>query len=151
MRINRLPDPDGRTVELIEMICLTAAHRFRLTHELSGGQSQRVAIARAPSLSPRLLLLDEPTSALNVSVQAKILNLLNRLRRELDLTFVIVSHDLAVISYIYDRLMVMENASPVETLTREQLRAGDMQADYTRTLFQASHRRLKVAEMGDDF
>ncbi len=151
MRINRLPDPDGRTVELIEMIGLTAAHRFRFPHELSGGQRQRVAIARALSLSPRLLLLDEPTSALDVSVQADILNLLNRLRRELDLTFVIVSHNLAVISYIYDRLMVMENASPVETLTREQLRAGDMQADYTRMLFQASHRRLKVAEMGDDF
>ncbi|MGD9480117.1 ABC transporter ATP-binding protein [Shinella sp. G-2] len=140
MRINRLPDPDGRTVELLEMIGLTAAHRFRFPHELSGGQRQRVAIARALSLSPRLLLLDEPTSALDVSVQAEILNLLNRLRRELDLTFVIVSHDLAVISYMCDRLMVMQNASPVETLTREQLRAGDMQADYTRTLFQASHR-----------
>jgi len=151
MRINRLPDPDGRTVELLEMIGLTAAHRFRFPHELSGGQRQRVAIARALSLSPRLLLLDEPTSALDVSVQAEILNLLNRLRRELDLTFVIVSHDLAVISYMCDRLMVMQNASPVETLTREQLRAGDMQADYTRTLFQASHRRLKVAQLGDEF
>ena len=140
MRINRLPDPDGRTVELLEMIGLTAAHRFRFPHELSGGQRQRVAIARALSLSPRLLLLDEPTSALDVSVQAEILNLLNRLRRELNLTFVIVSHDLAVISYMCDRLMVMQNASVVETLSREQLRAGEMQADYTRTLFQASHR-----------
>ena len=151
MRINRLPDPDGRTIELLEMIGLTAAHRIRFPHELSGGQRQRVAIARALSLSPRLLLLDEPTSALDVSVQAEILNLLNRLQRELDLTFVIVSHDLAVISYMCDRLMVMRNASPVETLTREQLRAGDMQADYTRTLFQASHRRLKVAQLGDEF
>jgi len=151
MRINRLPDPDGRTVELLEMIGLTAAHRFRFPHELSGGQRQRVAIARALSLSPRLLLLDEPTSALDVSVQAEILNLLNRLRRELNLTFVIVSHDLAVISYMCDRLMVMQNASSVETLTRKQLRAGDMQADYTRTLFQASHRRLKVAQLGDEF
>lgn len=151
MRINRLPDPDGRTVELLEMIGLTAAHRFRFPHELSGGQRQRVAIARALSLSPRLLLLDEPTSALDVSVQAEILNLLNRLRRELNLTFVIVSHDLAVISYMCDRLMVMQNASVVETLSREQLRAGEMQADYTRTLFQASHRRLKVAQLGDEF
>ncbi|MEC9461600.1 MAG: ABC transporter ATP-binding protein [Pseudomonadota bacterium] len=151
MRINRLPDPDGRTVELLEMIGLTAAHRFRFPHELSGGQRQRVAIARALSLSPRLLLLDEPTSALDVSVQAEILNLLNRLRRELNLTFVIVSHDLAVISYMCDRLMVMQNASPVETLTREQLRAGDMHADYTLTLFQASHRRLTVAQLGDEF
>lgn len=73
------------------------------------------------------------------------------MRRELDLTFVIVSHDLAVISYMCDRLMVMQNASSVETLTGEQLRAGDMQADYTRTLFLAGHRRLKVAQLGDEF
>ena len=100
MLINRMSDVDARTVELLEMIGLTAAHRFRFPHELSGGQRQRVAIARALSLSPRVLLLDEPTSALDVSVQAEILNLLNRLRRELKLTFVIVSHDLAVISYV---------------------------------------------------
>ncbi|WP_432349850.1 ABC transporter ATP-binding protein (plasmid) [Shinella yambaruensis] len=144
MRINRIPDASGRTIELLEMIGLTAEHRFRFPHELSGGQRQRVAIARALSLSPRVLLLDEPTSALDVSVQAEILNLLNRLRRELNLTFVIVSHDLAVISYMCDRLMVMQNARSVETLTREQLRAGDMQSDYTRTLFKASHRHLKT-------
>ncbi|MCJ8240744.1 hypothetical protein [Peteryoungia algae] len=78
-------------------------------------------------------MLDEPTSALDVCVQAKILNLLNWLRRALDLTIGIVSHDLAVISYLCDRLIVMQNASSVETLTREQLRAGDMQADYTST------------------
>ena len=146
MRINRIPDASGRTIELLEMIGLTAEHRFRFPHELSGGQRQRVAIARALSLSPRVLLLDEPTSALDVSVQAEILNLLNRLRRELNLTFVIVSHDLAVISYMCDRLMVMQNARSVETLTREQLRAGDMQSDYTRTLFKASHQRARKPE-----
>ena len=146
MRINRIPDASGRTSELLEMIGLTAEHRFRFPHELSGGQRQRVAIARALSLSPRVLLLDEPTSALDVSVQAEILNLLNRLRRELNLTVVIVSHDLAVISYMCDRLLVMQNARSVETLTREQLRAGDMQSDYTRTLFKASHQRARKAE-----
>ncbi len=140
MLINRMTDVDSRTVELLELIGLTEAHRFRFPHELSGGQRQRVAIARALSLSPKVLLLDEPTSALDVSVQAEILNLLNRLRRELNLTFVIVSHDLAVISYMCDRLMVMQNARAVETLTRAQLRAGDMQHDYTRTLFRASRR-----------
>lgn len=140
MLINRMTDVDNRTVELLELIGLTESHRFRFPHELSGGQRQRVAIARALSLSPKVLLLDEPTSALDVSVQAEILNLLNRLRRELNLTFVIVSHDLAVISYMCDRLMVMQNARAVETMTRAQLRAGDMQNDYTRTLFQASSR-----------
>lgn len=140
MRIKRMPDVEARTVELLEMIGLPAAHRFRFPHELSGGQRQPVAIARALSLTPKVLLLDEPTSALDVTVQAEILNLLNRLRRELNLTFVIVSHDLAVIFYMCDRLMVMQNARPVETLTRAQLRAGDIRRDYTRTLFQASHR-----------
>jgi len=97
-----------------------------------------VSIARALALSPKILLLDEPTSALDVSIQAEILNLLNRLRRELSLTFVIVSHDLAVISYMCDRLAVMRNAEMVETLTREALRAREIRTDYTRSLVAAS-------------
>jgi peptide/nickel transport system ATP-binding protein len=83
-------------------------------------------------------LLDEPTSALDVSVQAEILNLLNRLRRELGLTFLIVSHDLAVISYMCDRLAVMQNAELVESLSRRQLRERDMRHAYTRQLVDAS-------------
>ena len=83
-------------------------------------------------------MLDEPTSALDVSIQAEILNLLNRLRKELGLTFVIVSHDLAVISYMCERLMVMRNARPVELLTREQLRSGAIADDYTRALIAAA-------------
>ena len=138
MLINRLPDPQQRTAELLDLIGLPADFRFRYPHELSGGQRQRVAIARALALNPRVLLLDEPTSALDVSIQAEILNLLNRLRRELNLTFVIVSHDLAVISYMCERLMVMRNAEPVETLTREELRSGEMRAAYTRDLVSAS-------------
>jgi peptide/nickel transport system ATP-binding protein len=144
MYINRLAHPEERVVELLEMIGLNEAHRFRYPHELSGGQRQRVAIARALALSPEVLLLDEPTSALDVSVQAEILNLLNRLRQELNLTFIIVSHDLAVISYMCDRLMVMRNAACVETLTREELRAGAMQSDYTRMLFRASRREAQL-------
>jgi peptide/nickel transport system ATP-binding protein len=138
MRINRMPDPDRRAAELLELIGLGARFQFRFPHELSGGQRQRVAIARALALNPRIMLLDEPTSALDVSIQAEILNLLNRLRRELNLTFVIVSHDLAVVSYMCERLMVMRQAQTVETLTREQLRGREVREAYTAELLAAS-------------
>jgi peptide/nickel transport system ATP-binding protein len=137
MRINGLPNILTRTSELLDLIGLSSKFQFRYPHELSGGQRQRVAIARALALSPRVLLLDEPTSALDVSIQAEILNLLNRLRRELNLTFVIVSHDLAVIAYMCEHLLVMRNAQAVEQLTRDQLRARDLRDDYTRHLLAA--------------
>lgn len=138
MRINGMDNAEQRTIELLDLIGLGGQFRFRFPHELSGGQRQRVAIARALALNPRILLLDEPTSALDVSIQAEILNLLNQLRKELNLTFVIVSHDLAVISYMCDRLMVMRNAEAVETLSRTQLRARDIKQSYTRDLIAAS-------------
>ncbi|WP_240230638.1 ABC transporter ATP-binding protein [Devosia lacusdianchii] len=138
MRINGMENAEARTVELLDLIGLGGQFRFRFPHELSGGQRQRVAIARALALNPKVLLLDEPTSALDVSIQAEILNLLNQLRRELNLTFVIVSHDMAVISYMCDRLMVMRHAKAVETLSRAQLRGRDVHQDYTRELIAAS-------------
>jgi peptide/nickel transport system ATP-binding protein len=138
MRINGMADAERRTVELLDLIGLGAKFRFRFPHELSGGQRQRVSIARALALSPKILLLDEPTSALDVSIQAEILNLLNRLRQELKLTFVIVSHDLAVVSYMCDRLAVMRNAEVVEVLTRDALRGRSIKIDYTRQLLAAS-------------
>jgi peptide/nickel transport system ATP-binding protein len=138
MRVNKMPNVEARTVELLDLIGLGSAFRFRFPHELSGGQRQRVAIARALALSPKVLLLDEPTSALDVSIQAEILNLLNKLRAELGLTFIIVSHDLAVISYMCERLMVMRNAEAVEVLTREQLRSKDINHAYTAQLLAAS-------------
>ena len=138
MRINGMANAERRTVELLELIGLGAKFRFRFPHELSGGQRQRVSIARALALSPKILLLDEPTSALDVSIQAEILNLLNRLRRELSLTFIIVSHDLAVVSYMCDRLAVMRNAEMVELLTRDELRGRDIKTDYTKALLAAS-------------
>lgn len=138
MKLHRMSGIEARTDSLLEMIGLDPSFRFRFPHELSGGQRQRVAIARALALEPRLLLLDEPTSALDVSIQAEILNLLNRLRHELKLTFLLVSHDLAVVSYMCDRLGIMRNAQMVEVLSREDLRQRNLKKAYSAELVQSS-------------
>jgi peptide/nickel transport system ATP-binding protein len=129
----------GRRVEraLIE-VGLGPDFRFRYPHQLSGGQRQRVAIARALILEPRILLLDEPTSALDVSVQAEVLNLLARLRRERSLTYVLVTHNLSVIAHMCERLAVMNAGRIVEELTVAQLRAATPREAYTRQLLRAS-------------
>ena len=94
------------------------------------------------SLRPEILLLDEPTSALDASVQAETLNLLNRLRAERGLTFVMVSHDLAVIDHMCDRVLVMQNGRAVEELSRDDLAQARMKTDYARSLFSASADRM---------
>ena len=129
---------DQRVGRVLAEVGLGPEHRFRYPHQLSGGQRQRVAIARALILEPPILLLDEPTSALDVSVQAEILNLLNRLRAEHALTIVLVSHDLAVVANICDRLAVMRQGEIVETLELEQLRRGISTDPYTQQLLRAS-------------
>lgn len=111
---------------------------YRFPHQLSGGQRQRVAIARALMLDPAVLLLDEPTSALDVSVQAEILNLLQDLRKERGLTYLLVSHDLAVVSHICSRVAIMEAGEIVEQVDIERLRKGVVEHPYSQHLLSAS-------------
>ena len=129
---------EERIEEALEDVGLGRGFRFRYPHQLSGGQRQRVAVARALILEPEILLLDEPTSALDASIQAEVLNLLDRLRAERGLTYVMVSHDLAVIAHMCERLLVMQHGQAVEELTREGLRARAATTDYTRRLLKAS-------------
>ncbi|MEM6487614.1 MAG: ABC transporter ATP-binding protein [Pseudomonadota bacterium] len=129
---------ERRVLAALADVGLEPSFRFRYPHQLSGGQRQRVAVARALMLEPEILLLDEPTSALDASVQAEVLNLLSRLRAERGLTFLMVSHDLAVIDHMCDRLTVMQDGRTVEVLAREDLAAGRFRQPYTRSLFAAS-------------
>lgn len=139
-----------RVDAVLEAVGLGAPFRFRYPHQLSGGQRQRVAIARCLILEPEIMLLDEPTSALDVSVQAEILNLLQRLRVERGLTYVMVSHDLAVVAHICERIAIMNRGEIVEELAVGALRAGTATQDYSRTLLEASagYRPVAVDEVG---
>ncbi|WP_269931853.1 ABC transporter ATP-binding protein [Aminobacter sp. HY435] len=136
--IHGFADTEKRILRALDEVGLGSSFRFRYSHQLSGGQRQRVAIARALILEPSVLLLDEPTSALDASVQAEVLNLLEQIRRDRKLTFVMVSHDLGVITHMCERLMVMQNGQEVERLEAEALASRDVTKDYTRNLLVAS-------------
>ena len=142
LAIHGIGGTDARVMQALQDVGLPTSFRFRYPHQLSGGQRQRVAIARALMLEPEILLLDEPTSALDASVQAETLNLLARLREERGLTFLMVSHDLAVIDHMCDRVMVMQHGRRVEELSREDLAGARMKTAYARSLFEASADRM---------
>ncbi len=125
---------DDRIAKVLSAVALPQTARFRYPHQLSGGQRQRVAIARALIAEPEVLLLDEPTSALDVSVQAEILNLLADLRSERNLTYVMVSHNLSVITHLCIEVGVMIDGHMVEQVTAEDLRLGNVNHAHTREL-----------------
>lgn len=126
-----------RAEAMLVKVGLGPEHFNRYPHMFSGGQRQRIAIARALMLNPQLLVLDEPVSALDLSVQAQVLNLLADLQDEFDLTYIFVSHDLSVVRYIADDVMVLSKGDAVEQGTREALFA-DPQHPYTKSLFAAT-------------
>ena len=126
----------AKVVRLLDDVGLGRNHLYRYAHELSGGQRQRVGIARALALDPECLILDEPTSALDVSVQAQVLNLLHELQRARGLSYLFVSHDLAVVRYMCDEMVVIRAGEVVEAAPTEQLFQAPQQ-DYTRDLIAA--------------
>ena len=138
LAIHKMDDAEARIERALDEVGLGTGFRFRYPHQLSGGQRQRIAIARALILEPQILLLDEPTSALDASVQAEVLNLLEDLRHRRGLTFVMVSHDLAVVTHLCDRLRVMQRGQTVELVSSADLAASRVSHPYTQNLMEAS-------------
>lgn len=119
--------------QLAKRVGLNEEHLLRFPHELSGGQKQRISIARGISLHPQLLILDEPTSSLDVSIQAQILTLLNNLQQELDTTYLFVSHDLAAVRFLCDEVIVLKEGKLVECFQSDKILEQNRH-DYTKEL-----------------
>lgn len=125
-----------KTIELLERVGLDESHFYRYPHEFSGGQRQRISIARALAVNPKFIICDESVSALDVSVQAQVLNLLNELKKEFHLTYIFISHDLSVVKFMSDRMAIMQNGCIIE-LNEADTVYQNPQTDYTRKLINA--------------
>jgi len=138
-----------RIRKMLDLVGIAAGHRSRFPHEFSGGQKQRIVIARALCMEPEFLVLDEPVSNLDVSIQAQIINLLLDLKKELSLTYLFISHDLNLVAYFSDRIGVMYKGRLVEVASIEQM-MNHACHPYTLKLFSSVPGRQTVTEGGDD-